>query len=52
VSERSPLPRALSAKNCPGEWTQILNVQRVRSINRHPVESDENYAPASISENK
>jgi hypothetical protein len=26
VSERSPLPQALSAKDCPGEWTQILNV--------------------------
>jgi hypothetical protein len=41
LSERSPLPPALSAKNLPGGSTQILNVRRIWRINRHPVESDE-----------
>jgi len=40
LSERSPLPPALSAKNLPGGRTQILNVRRNWRINRHPVESD------------
>jgi len=30
LSESSPLPPALSAKNLPGERTQILNVHRIR----------------------
>jgi len=50
LSERSPLPPALSAKNLPGGRTQILNVRRIRRINRHPVESDEDSAPESISD--
>jgi hypothetical protein len=44
-SERSPLPPALSAKDLPGGRTQILNVRRMRIINRHPVESNEDSAP-------
>jgi len=48
-TERSPLPPALSAKDLPGGWTQILNVRRIRRINSHPVESDEDSAPGSIS---
>jgi len=48
LSERSPLPPALSAKDIPGGRTQILNVRRIRRINRHPVESDEDSAPESI----
>ena len=50
LSERSPLPPALSAKDLPGGRTQILNVRRIRKINRHPVESDEDSAPESISD--
>jgi len=49
LSERSPLPPALSANNLPGGRTQILNVSRIRRINRHPAESDEDSAPSSIS---
>jgi len=48
LSERSPLPPALSAKDLPGGRTQILNVCWIRRINRHPVESDEDSAPESI----
>jgi len=50
LSERSPLPPALSAKDLPGGRTQILNVRRIRRINRHPVESDKDSAPESISD--
>jgi len=48
-SERSPLPLPLSANYCPGEWTQILNVHRIRRINCHAVEHHEQSAPESIS---
>jgi hypothetical protein len=50
LSERSPLPQALSAEDLPGGRTQILNVRRIRRINRHPVESDEDSTPDSISD--
>jgi len=50
LSERSPLPPALSAKDLPGRRTQILNVCRIRRINHHPVKSDEDSAPESISD--
>jgi len=50
LSERSPLPPALSAKDLPGGRTQILNVRQFRRINRHPVESDDDCAPESISD--
>jgi len=50
LSERSPLSPALSAKDLPGGRTQILNVRRIRRINRHPVASDKNSAPESISD--
>ena len=50
LSERSPLPPALSAKDLPGEQTQIINVPQIRRINRHPVESDDDSAPESISD--
>jgi len=50
LSERSPLPPALSAKDLPGGRTQILNARRIRTINHHPVESDEDSAPESISD--
>jgi len=48
LSERSPLPAALSPKDLPRGRTQILNVRRIRRINRHPVESNEDGAPESI----
>jgi len=50
LSERSPLPPALSTKNLAGGRTQILNVRRIRRINSHPVESDDDNAPESISD--
>jgi len=50
LSERSPLPPALSAKDLSGGRTQILNICRIRGINHQPVESDEDSAPESISD--
>jgi hypothetical protein len=50
LSERSPLPPRLSAKDLPGRRTQILNVRRIQRINRHPVKSDQDSAPESISD--
>jgi len=50
LSERSPLPPTLSAKDLPGGRTQILNVRRILRINRHPVASDNDSAPGSISD--
>jgi len=50
LSERSPLPPTLSAKNLPRGRTQILNVRRIRRINRHPVESNDDSPPESISD--
>jgi len=49
LSERSPFPPALSAVDLPGGQTQILNVRRIRRIKRHPVETEEDGAPESIS---
>jgi len=48
LSEISPLPPPLSAKDLPGGRTQILYVRRIRRINCHPVESNEDSAPESI----
>jgi len=50
LSQRSPLQPALSAKDLAGGRTQILNFRQIRRINRHPVESDEDSAPESISD--
>jgi len=50
LSEISTLPPPLSAKDLPGGWTQILNVRQIRRINQHPVESDDDSAPDSISD--
>jgi len=50
LSERSPLPPAMSAKDLPGGRTRILNVRRIRRINRHPVESNEDSTPEIISD--
>jgi hypothetical protein len=48
LSDRSPLPPALSAMDLPGGLTQMLKVRRIWSMNRHPVKSDEDSAPDSI----
>jgi len=50
LSERSPLPPAVSAQDLPGGRTQILNGRRIWRINIHPVESDEDSTPESISD--
>jgi len=50
LSERSPFPLALAAKDLPGGRTQILNVHRIRRINCHPIESDKDSTPQSISD--
>jgi hypothetical protein len=48
LSEGSPLRPALPAKDLPGEPTHILNVCQIRTINRHPVESNDESTPVSI----
>jgi hypothetical protein len=48
LSEKSPVPPSLSAKDLPGGQTQILNVRRIKPINRHPAETDEASSPESI----
>jgi len=50
LSERSPLPPPLSAKDLPGGRTHILNICQIRRINCHPVESDGDSAHESISD--
>ena len=44
------MPPALSAKDISGGRTQILNVHWIQQINPHPVESDQDSAPDSISD--
>jgi hypothetical protein len=48
--ERSPLPPAFSAKDLPAGRTQISSVHQIQGINGHPVESDEDSSPVSISD--
>jgi len=50
LSERSPLPPALSEKNLCGGRTQILNVRQIQTINCQPVKSDEDSTLESISD--
>jgi hypothetical protein len=50
LSERSPLAPPLSAKDLTAGRTEILNVRRIQRINRHPVESDEDSAPETMSD--
>jgi len=52
LSEQSPVPPALSAKNLPGGQTQVLNVHRIKRLDRHPAESDEDSSPETISDTK
>ena len=48
LSQRSPVPPALSAKDLPGGRTRLLNARRMKTINCHPAESDEDSAPEGI----
>jgi hypothetical protein len=48
--EKLPVPPALSAKDLPGGRTQVLNVHRIKRIDHHPAESDEDSSPESISD--
>jgi hypothetical protein len=48
LSVRSPLPRALSAKDLSAGRTQELNVHRIRRIDCHRSDSDEDSAPKCI----
>jgi len=50
LSEKSPVPPALSAKDLPEGQTQILNVHRIKRIDRHPAKSGEDNSPESISD--
>jgi len=50
LSEKPPLPPGLSATDLPGGRTQVFNVRQIQRFNRHPVESDEDSAPESISD--
>jgi len=52
LSERSTQPPALPAKYLLQGRTQILNAGRINEIDCHPVETDENWAPKSISHTK
>jgi len=52
LSERSPWPPALSTKYLPGERTQILNIHRIRRIDQHLVERDEDSTPEILSDTK
>jgi len=44
------LPPALSAKQLAGGRTQVLNVRRIRRIDRHPAEIHDDSAPESVSD--
>jgi hypothetical protein len=50
LSEKSPVPPALSANNLPGGRTILLNICQINRINGHAAESDENRSPDSISD--
>jgi hypothetical protein len=44
------VPPALSAKDLSGGQMHILTVRQIWRINRHPIESDDDSAPESISD--
>ena len=50
LSEWSPVPPALSAKDLPRWHSQVINVHRIKRIDRYPSKSDEDSAPDSISD--
>jgi hypothetical protein len=50
LSEKSPVPPAVSTKDISGGRTQVLSVCRIKPIGHHPAESDEDSSPESISD--
>jgi len=50
LSEKSPVPPALSAKDLPGGRTEVLHVRRTKRIYRHSAESDQDSSSESISD--
>ena len=52
LSEKSPVPPALSAKDLPGGRTPVLNVRQIKQIDHHPAKCDEDSSPESISDTK
>ena len=50
LSERLPLPPDLSANDLPRWWTQVPKVRRIKKIDCHLAEGDEDSAPESISD--
>jgi len=50
LSERSPLPPALSAKDLPGGRIQALTVCKIKWIDHHPAETDDHSAPETPSD--
>jgi hypothetical protein len=50
LTEKSPVPQALSAKDLSGGRTQVLNVRRIKGIDRHPADCDEDCSSENISD--
>jgi len=50
LSERSPLPPALSAKQLAGGQTEVWNVRRIWRIDRHPAEGHDDSAPETVAD--
>jgi len=50
LSERSPVPPAISAKDLPGGQTQVLNVRQIKQIDHPSAECEEDSSPESISD--
>ena len=51
-SEKSPVAPAVSAKDLSGGQTQVLNFCRIKPINSHSAEHDEDSSPESITDTK
>ena len=49
LSEKSPVPPALCAKDLHGGRTQVLDVRPIKRIDCHPARSEEACSPESIS---
>lgn len=50
LREKSPLPAAFAPPDHPGGQTQVFNVRRIKRINHHLAESEEQCPPDSISD--
>jgi hypothetical protein len=50
LSEKSPLPPAVCTKDISGGWTQMFNVSQIWRMNHHPVETDQDSTPDSITD--